>query len=126
LYVLITVSAMSKKIDDLFAPERLRKNWQQAKASTGRPADTETEGETPITICGRLRTLIEERFSGDHAMVLNLLLDELQTLLASMFPTAGERPEPAEDPAEMIPAAHEILYRIEDLVEVFGMAGRSR
>jgi hypothetical protein len=117
---------MSKKIDDLFAPEHLRKNWQQAKTSAGMPAGAETEGKTPLMIYERLRLLIIERFSGDDAVVLTLLLDDLKALLIRMFPTDGERLASAEYQTEMISASYEILSRIEDLVEVFEMAGHSR
>jgi hypothetical protein len=117
---------MSNKIDGLFAPERLRRNWQKTKKRAGGPVSAETEGKSPLEIFVRLQVLIKERFSGDDAGALNLLLEELHALLIPMFPVVEKSQTPAENQAEMIPAIHEVLNRIEDLVEAFEIAGRSR
>jgi hypothetical protein len=116
---------MSKKIDDLFTPNRLRKLWQQTQTGAGMPEGVETEGGSPIEIYDRLRFFINERFSGDDVVALNQLLDDLHNLLVRLLPKEGEKPGSEEYDAEAIPAAHELLSRIEDLVEVFEMAGRS-
>ena len=117
---------MSNKIDDLFAPEHLRRNWQKAKKRAGGPVSAETEGKSPLEIFVRLQALIKERFSGDDAVALNLLLEELHILLIPLFPTLEKSQTPVENQAEMIPAIHEVMNRIEDLVEAFEIAGRSR
>ncbi len=117
---------MSKKIDDLFSPERLRKGWQKTKEKAGESVSTETEGKSPLEILERLRNLIQARFSGDDAAAFHFLLDDLQVLVVRMFPKAGEGPDQAASEADMIPAVHDILNRIEDLVEAFEIAGRSR
>jgi hypothetical protein len=120
------VQAMPNKIDDLFAPERLRRNWQKEKKRTGGPVSAETEGKSPLEIFARLQVLIKERFSGDDAVALNLLLEELHALLIPLFPTVEKSQIPAENQAEMTPFIHEVMNRIEDLVEAFEIAGRSR
>jgi len=106
---------MPNKIDELFAPERLRRNWQKTNKSADRPVIAETEGKSPLEIYEHLQILIKGRFSGDDALALNLLLEELHAHLIN-----------GENQAETVPAIHEVLNRIEDLVDAFEIAGRSR
>jgi len=117
---------MPNKIDELFAPERLRRNWQKTNKSADRPVIAETEGKSPLEIYEHLQILIKGRFSGDDALALNLLLEELHALLIPMFPIVEKSQPPAENQAKTIPAIHEALNRIEDLVDAFEIAGRSR
>ena len=79
----------------------------------------------PLDILHHLQGLIKGRFSGDDAAVLNLLLEELHALLINVFPAAEDNQIPADNQAEMIPAIHDVLNRIEDLVEAFEMAGQA-
>jgi len=117
---------MPTKIDELFAPERLRKNWKRTQKPTTGSDRVSKEGQSPFGIFSRLQSLIRSRFSGDNAVVLNLLLEELHALLIAAFPTEGEDEGPEENQADPIPAIHEILNRIEDIVDAFEIAGRSR
>jgi hypothetical protein len=117
---------MPTKIDELFAPERLRKNWQRTQKPSKDSGRRETEDQAPLEIFVRLQSLIRNRFSGDNLVVLNLLLDELHALLIAAFPTGGEGKAPEENPAEPVPVIHELLNRIEDIVDAFEIAGRSR
>jgi len=117
---------MPTKIDELFAPERLRKNWQRAQKTSKGPDRVKTEEQSPLEIFVRLQSLIRSRFSGDNLVVLNLLMDELHDFLIAAFPTSGEDKTPGEDQAEPLPAIHELLNRIEDIVDAFEIAGRNR
>ena len=51
-------------------------------------------------------------------------MDDLYVLLERMYPKAEERPIPADSLTDMFPAIHDMLNRIEDLVEAFEIAGR--
>jgi hypothetical protein len=117
---------MPTKIDELFAPERLRKNWQRAKKTSKDTERVKVEEQAPLEIFVRLQSLIRSRFSGENLVVLNLLLDELHVLLVAAFPTGGEDEAPEENQADPIPAIHELLNRLEDIVDAFEIAGRSR
>ena len=117
---------MPTKIDELFAPERLRKNWQRTQKPSKDSGRVKTEDQAPLEIFARLQSLVRNRFSGDNLVVLNLLLEELHALLVAAFPTGGEGETEEENQAEPIPAIHEILNRIEDIVDAFEIAGRGR
>jgi hypothetical protein len=117
---------MPNKIDELFAPEHLRKNWQKTKKRDDGPAGAATESKSPLNIFALLQILVKGRFGGDDVAVLNLLLEDLQALLISVFPPVGGNQTPAENRAEMIPAIHDVLNRLEDIIEAFEIRGRSR
>jgi hypothetical protein len=117
--------AMPNKIDELFSPERMRRNWQKVEKRAERPILVGKEGQSPLKIVEELQSLVKRRFFGDEAEALNLLLEELQTLLSAAFPTV-ERSSPPENPEENLPAIHEVLNRLEDLVDAFEIAGRRR
>jgi hypothetical protein len=117
---------MSTKIDELFAPARLRKNWQKIKERPEEQVENEKENKFPLDIFLHMQALTQESFSGDDVIVLNLLLDELHVLLIAVFPENGESPAPAEERAKIIPAIYEVLNRIEDIWEAFEAAGRNR
>ncbi len=106
-------TSKSKKnpLDDLFSPERLRRNWRKAKLNAEAPVVETVEEETPQTCYRTLRNLINRRFSGDEAEVLNRFLDELGTLLQQ---------DSSEDVVDPI---NEVLNKIEDLVEAFEIGG---
>jgi hypothetical protein len=117
---------MPNKIDELFAPEQLRRNWQKTKKRAAMPVATEKESNSPPDIFALLQILIKGRFFGDDAVVLNLLLEELHTLLISVFPPIGDNQTPAENQAEIIAAIQDVLNRIEDIIEAFETAGRGQ
>jgi hypothetical protein len=117
---------MPTKIDEFFAPERLRKNWQRSQKPSKGSEHVKTEAQSPLEVFSRLQSLIRSRFSGDNLVVLNLFLDQLHTLLITAFPSSGEDKAPEENQAEPIPAIHELLNRIEDIVDAFETAGRNR
>jgi hypothetical protein len=117
---------MPNRLDELFAPERLRRNWQKTKKNAGMPSATATEDKSPLDIFMRLQGLIKGRFSGDDGEVLRLLLEELHSLLIDIFPTAEKNLVPVENRVKMIPPAHDVLNRIEDIIEAFEIAARRR
>lgn len=108
---------MANKIDDLFSPQRLRKRWKQIEESTKRAVDAkagetaEAEDQNALKLFEHMQCLVKERFAGNDAAALNFFLEELRELLTQN---------------DMSPAIHEVLNRIEDLVEAFEIGGRSR
>ena len=120
------VQAMADKFNDLFAPERLHKSWQKTREQAPRPVTGEKEGKSPFEIFEHLRSLIQTKFSGNDAGALNLLLEELHSLLIPMFQEVGKHTPLAENQAEIISSIHDVLNRIEDLADAFEIAGRSR
>jgi hypothetical protein len=117
---------MPNKIDELFSPERLSRNWQKTEKRAAKPVFAEADDQSPLKIFEQLQTLVKRRFSGDDAEALNLLLEELQTLLVAAFPPVEKGSTPAENQEENLPAIHEVLNRLEDLVDAFELAGRRR
>jgi hypothetical protein len=117
---------MPKKIDELFSPERLQSNWQKVGERREKPPAMDVREQSVPEIFDQLQRLIQQRFFGEDALALNLLLDELHALLMPAFPAGGTDQAPVEGQEERITAIHELLNRIEDLVEAFEMAGRSR
>jgi len=118
------VQAMPDKIDELFSPERLRKSWKKTKDQVAGPITGDKEGGSPFEIFERLRNLIQIKFSGDDASALNFLLDDLHAILTRMFPNVGESQNQAISQADIVPAFHDVLNRIEDLVDAFEVARR--
>ncbi|OPY12638.1 MAG: hypothetical protein A4E66_01075 [Syntrophus sp. PtaB.Bin001] len=116
---------MPNKIDELFSPERIRRNWQKTEKRAEKPVFVEAADQSPLKIVEEVHTVVKRRFFGDEAEALHLLLEELQALLSAAFPTA-ERSSTPEDQEENLSAIHEVLNRLEDLVDAFEMADRRR
>ena len=112
---------MNPKLDDLFSPERLRKNWQRSEETV--KGQGTTEEQTPLHIFAYLKDLIEKRFQGDNAATLNIFLETLKTLLVRRFPEA-EQVE--EDQDALDTEIHDVLNKIEDLVEAFEIGRLNR
>jgi len=120
---------LANKIDDLFSPERLRKRWKQIEKTAKSPVGvkaSEVEDQNALQLFHRLQNLITNRFQGDDFAVLNFLLQELQELIVRKFPEAEREPSVQEEKNDMSPAIHDVLNRIEDLVEAFEIAGRGK
>ena len=117
---------MPKKIDDLLSPERLRTHWEKQVKEPVPAAVRDENADTPPEIFKHLRELSQRRFAGEDTAALNILLDELDAHLKRLFPQAGGSEVPADTPADVIPAAYDILNRIEDLAEAFEMAARNK
>ncbi len=112
---------MTDIIDELFSPERLRRNWQRSAKTVRQEGATEEVFSAPRQILRQIRILIEQQFNGDDLVVLNLMLEELQGL----FGLRGEATT-AEEVAELDAAIHEIINKVEDLLEAFEIGGRGR
>lgn len=116
---------MTTPLDDLFSPERLRKNWQRSTVPLADPTPAETAPAMPMALIHQLRDLIHDQFSAQDAAALNMMIDELEALMTRIFPDAATDGDTHPQP-DAVPAAHEALNRIEDLVEAFELAGPPR
>lgn len=120
---------MANKIDDLFSPQRLRPRWKQIKEGAKRPVAVDiskVEDQNALRLFHRLQILVNERFQGDDVTALNFLLQELQEHIVRKFPEAEKESSAQKEKNDIGPAIYEVLDRIEDLVEAFEIAGRSR
>ena len=108
---------LNNKIDELFLPERLRKNWLPAKKPDNRPVAQ--KNDSAMELFEHIKRLLKERFSGNNAMALDPLLKELETLLLQMFPEPGKDHDSKEDFVILSISCNEVLNRIEDLTEAF-------
>ena len=111
---------MADSLDDIFSPERIRRHWQQPDESAAEPDEEKTAVGEPQGVMGvfhRLHDLINQRFPGEKAEPLNLMLEELQELLLKRFPQAGDVEVSEEEKAALNIAIQELLNDVEDLVE---------
>ncbi len=112
---------MSKQIDELFSPERLRKNWEKAQSKESDENTVLKNKNTPTAAFDDLAVSLQERFYGENLAVLNLLLDSLHPVWESLFAEDAGKNNPKIDAAEMILTAHELLNQIEDLSFAFNL-----
>ena len=118
---------MSKRLDELFAPERLRTSWKGKDNSGGEKGRKDVQGselkKVMITF-ERLKFLIERDFRGEQKEVLSVMMDELYDILLQRFPQDIEDRIPQEDEAALNPVLWEMIDRIEDVVEAFETANQ--
>jgi len=111
---------MADNLDDIFSPERLRRHWQQSD-ETAAEADVEktavAETQDALELFHRLHGLINQRFPGEKAKPLNLMLEELREVLLKRFPETGEVELSEEEKAALNTTIQELLNDVEDLVE---------
>jgi hypothetical protein len=107
---------MSKEIDELFSSERLRKNWKRPAPARDAPRQKKEKG--PGDALEFLRLSINNRFSGDDLFALNILVDELASLLDLLD-------NPDSSAAQIAPAVHETLSQLEDLLESLELRDRT-
>ncbi|MEN6375661.1 MAG: hypothetical protein ABFD75_12910 [Smithella sp.] len=112
---------MSKQIDELFSPERLRKNWEKARSKKPDDNPEQKNKNTPISAFDALAVSLQERFYGENLAVLNLLLDSLYPVWELLFAEDAAKNNPEMGAAEMISLAHELLNQIEDLSFAFSL-----
>ncbi len=117
---------MVGKIDNLFAPERLRGKWARKKESGKDSTNSSDNGITVIVeecdhriFYNDIMALIRRRFSDRKLEILESLMDELQIQLNLKFDKTGKRLMPDEDISVIDTAIDRLLATVEDLVEVF-------
>lgn len=118
--------AASSKMDALFDPERLRKNWNKVSSEEARSLPVFHEPNEPMSAFSILRLFLQTRFSGDHMAVLNMLMDDLEPVWKSLFDETDRQIQDLPDDAAAIAAAQELLNRIEDLSDAFQIRGGAR
>ena len=109
---------LNNKIDELFLPERLRKNWLPAKKPDDSPV-VQKNVFGAMELFEDIKRLLKKRFSGNQAIALDPLLKELETLLLQMFPEPGKDHDSKEDFVILSISCNEVLNQIEDLTEAF-------
>lgn len=103
-------------MDEFFSADRLRKYWKSPAPAKEEPREKGEDGlEGALE---SLRRSISERFSGDELFALGVLVDALASLLERL----GSPDSPAD---EIVPAVHETLNQIEDLLESFEVRDRT-
>jgi hypothetical protein len=111
---------MPDNIDDIFSPERIRRHWQQPEETAAEPDKEETATAEPrgaMAVFHRLHGLINQRFPGEKAEPLNVMLEELQELLLKRFPQAVDEEVSQKEKEALNLAIQEMLNDFEDLVE---------
>lgn len=112
---------MTKQIDELFSPERLRKNWEQVQSKEPDAKPEQKNENTPMSAFDALTASLQESFHQDNLAVLNMLMDSLYPIWKDLFAgNAGEN-DAETDAAASILTAHELLNRIEDLAFAFSL-----
>jgi len=111
---------MTDNLDDIFSPERIRRHWQQPDETAAESDEDKTvvgEPQSAMVVFHRLHGLIKQRFPGEKAEPLNMMLEELQQLLLKRFPQTGDVEISEEEKAALNIAIQELLNDVEDLVE---------
>lgn len=121
--------AMSKNIEEIFSADKLRRNWgpEKAKEVSG---EESSDDASPWEMMDDLRRVTAACFAGDDAEVLALCLAELEELLRRLFPEAAQSDAQSapvtEERAKLLRSADDVICRLEDLADVFTLAGRMR
>lgn len=116
---------MSKRLDEVFSVERLRRSWrgveegpsraEQEKAD-GAPGDAASAAEASYR---NLVATIERSFPPDRASAMAPLLEELERLLKLRFPVDAPETVTMAERSKLTMALDGLLNRIEDLLEAF-------
>ena len=117
---------MSKRLDELFSPERLQQRWQRGSDSavSDRPAEVSEKIMSAADGLGQLRQIIREQYSEDGNKALNYLADQLEELLKLRFPEGKSLSE--EEVKSLNIAAEQILCQIEDLAEALDIGKKEK
>ena len=117
---------MSKRLDDLFSPERLQQRWQSRSDSavSERPAKEPKKIMSVADGLVQLRQIIREQYSEDGNKALNYLSDQLEELLKLRFPEGKSLSE--EEVKSLNIAAEQILCQIEDLAEALDIGKKEK
>ena len=113
---------MGKRLDDLFSPEKLRRNWNAAHIPEDDLRDHQqppTEKGRAVAILSQLKNTINRRFSRKVPPAVQLMLEALQGLIEKRFPSPPASMLETDEKNALNSAIHDLLYQIEDLVEAF-------
>ena len=111
---------MTNSLDDIFSPERLRHRWQQDDVPGAREDEGDSEPhevQPPLAVFERLRSRIQERFSGEKGQPLAVLINQLGELLLKRFPQTDDAVGSDEDQEALNQEIEALLNEIEDLAE---------
>ena len=111
---------MVKNIDEIFSPERIRRNWNQVDEKAGKHNELKSPSSAPSNAMAefdRLQALIHQRFPGEQSFALDVMMEELHCLLKKRFPEDENKKNSPENTLAFNQAIEEILNQIEDLVE---------
>jgi hypothetical protein len=120
---------MSRRLDDLFSVERLRRNW--SGQGTDPSAEAAQELHTPGAmarqareVAEQLKGLVHQRFSAERRVPLDALLQTLDAHLDRVFPRgADSTPEP-EQLQELAPLLSRLFDDLEDMIEALELVER--
>lgn len=118
---------MSRRLDDLFSVERLRRSWSgKREASSGESTREAPPPQEPTPeareVLQQLKTLISQRFSAQRRLPLDALLQSLDTLVDAIRPLEPDsRPEP-EQLQELVLSAFRLCDDLEDMIEALELA----
>ncbi len=117
---------MADRFDDLFSPERLRRNWQPGGGKPDRPRKpVSPDSEAVLAVWDQIHTYVERHITGEAGDLFVRLADELKNMLLLRFPEEG--PEPAAEEREALNAAiEELISQMEDMFEAIEQARRIR
>ncbi|MCE5335217.1 MAG: hypothetical protein LLG06_11600 [Desulfobacteraceae bacterium] len=116
---------MSKRLDEVFSVEKLRRSWkgeaQDRAPEAGEGAEPVPEGTNPTAEASfqKLVATIERCFSPECLAAMTPLLGELEELLKERFPADSSAPLAQADRFKLTMALDGLLNRIEDLLEAF-------
>lgn len=133
------MTSESRRTDDLFSLEKLRRCWKAGQSSqTISNGDDASDRQgvpsagSPRAHLARLRELVRQRFSGSQEAltVLDALLDEIEGCLSPAPGAAGAatpgKPPPDEGPQSSPRPVGPLLDQLEDILEAFEFAQRTR
>ncbi len=117
---------MSKRLDELFSPERLQQRWQRGTDSpvSDHPADVPKKIMSVPYGLEQLRQIIREQYPENGNKALNYLADQLEELLKLRFPEGKSVSE--EEKKSLNIAAEQILCQIEDLAEALDIGKKEK
>jgi hypothetical protein len=117
---------MSKRLDELFSPERLQQRWQRGSDTTVSDRAAEVPEKIMSVADGleQLRQIIREQYPENGNKALNYLADQLEELLKLRFSEGKSVSE--EEVKSLNIAAEQILCQIEDLAEALDMGKKEK
>jgi len=116
---------MSKRLDEVFSVERLRRSWRgeeedvpraEQEKIDGAPGDAASAADASYR---KLAATIERSFPPESASAMAPLFKELERLLKLRFPVEAPETMTMAERSKLTMALDGLLNRIEDLLEAF-------